>query len=265
MNLKAGLLAAMTIVGLCGNAAADPVPARLPASAPAPAPVVPVKHPDFSGIWQLAVPERVILPEYNGEFTPAAKANLDHFHKYYNGDDADPATKVCLSKGMPWSALIRARDYPVEIYQTEDRIIMMYELYDQWRSIRINGAPKPDNYPESLMGYSVGHWEGDTLVIETTGLAPLNPIGPNQRSASAKIVERWQFKQDPELGRLLVVDLVQDDPEVYVRPAVGHNEMKRAAADVVVGGYNCSSSLWDQHVARMEQAIAGQKAGKARH
>lgn len=279
MNLKYGCLVALAILAMPGSALADPssAPARptaeplaaisAPAEASAQTPAPAAKHPNFAGVWQLTSMDRVIMPESNGEFTPQAKANLDHFKQYYKGEDADPAVKVCLSKGMPWSSLIRARDYPVEIYQAEDRIIMLYELYDQWRSIRINGAPKPDNYPESVNGYSVAHWDGDTLVIETTGMLALNPIGPHQRSASAKIVERWHLKQDPELGELLVVDLVQDDPEVYVKPAVGHNEMKRAAPDVVVGGYNCGASLWDDHVARMEQAIAARqarKAGKAR-
>jgi hypothetical protein len=162
---------------------------------------------------------------------------------------------MCLSKGMPWPMLIRARDYPVEIYQTADRIVMMFELYDVYRNIMINGAPKPANYPESPQGWSVAHWEGKTLVIETSGMPPLNPIGPNLRGNGAKIVERWSLGQDPVYGQTLVVDLVQDDPEVFVAPAKGRNILKRAAPDVVVGGYNCSSSLWDAHVDQREQEI----------
>lgn len=262
MNLKRGLLAAAALAILPGCAAAAPsaAPAAMPAPQPVPvvAPDTAAKRPDFSGVWQLADPERAVLPEFNGEFTPEAKANREHFKKYYQGEDADPAVKVCLSKGMPWSALIRARDYPVEIYQTNDRIIMMFELYDQWRTIRINGAPKPDNYPDSPNGYSVGHWEGDTLVIETTGMAPLNPIGPNLRGSNAKVTERWHLAKDPQFGETLVVDLVQEDPEVFVKPGTGHNEMRRAPADVVVGGYNCSSALWDDHVERMEAEITKQ-------
>lgn len=213
-------------------------------------------RPNFAGVWQLASPERAVLPEFNGELTPEAKANHEHFLKYYNGEDADPAIKVCLNKGMPWTALIRARDYPMEIYQTEDRLFLMFELYDQYRTIRINGDPKPDNYPDGPNGYSVAHWEGDTLVIETTGLSPLNPIGPNLRGSEAKVTERWQLKQDPEYGEVLVVDLIQDDPEIYVKPAHGHNELRRAPAGTVVGGYGCAASLWDAHVERMEEKIA---------
>ncbi|OYU45405.1 MAG: hypothetical protein CFE44_07655 [Burkholderiales bacterium PBB4] len=247
MNSKVALLAALAAVAL-------PVATR--AEAPAASP------PASVSAAPVAYPERVELPEFHGEFTEEAKANMAHFKANYHGDDADPAVKTCLSKGMPWSALIRARDYPVEVYQTDDRIIMMFELYDQFRNIRIDGAPMPENYPESPNGYSVAHWEGDTLVIETTGMPALNPIGPNLRGNGAKVPARWSFKQAPQFGQLFVIDLVQDDPEVYAKPASGHNEMKRAAADVVVGGYNCSAGLWDDFVARKEAMIAKQKPTK---
>ena len=217
-------------------------------------------HPDFSGVWKLADPARVVMPETNGTLTPEAKANLEHFRKYYKGEDADPAVKVCLAKGMPWTSLIRARDYPVDIYQTKDRVIMTFELYDMYRTIFIDGPPKPDYYPDGPNGYSVGHWEGDTLVIETTGIMPLNPIGPNLRGSDTKIVERWTMKKDPEFGDLIVIDLDQYDPETYVGPAHGHNELARSPAGTVVGGYGCSASLWDAFVEKKEAEIsAGQE------
>lgn len=249
---------ALLAAPLCANSApANPAPPEAaPVSVTAVEATPSESRPNFAGVWQLASPERVILPEFNGQLTPEAAANRQHFRDNYHGDDADPAIKVCLSKGMPWTALIRARDYPVEIYQTADRIIMMFELYDQYRSIRIDGAPMPEYYPAGPNGYSVARWEGDTLVIETTGLSPLNPIGPNLRGSEARITERWQIKQDPEFGEVLVVDLEQEDPEVYVTPAQGHNELRRAPQGTVVGGYGCSESLWDAHVEQIERRIA---------
>ena len=262
---KLPLISALTLAAASASHAAAPAATTPAPPAPTAAPAASVeKHPDFSGVWQLASPERIVTPDQTGEFTPEAKANLEHFRKFYHGDDADPAASVCLNKGLPWSALIRARDYPTEIYQTPDRIIVMLELYDQYRNIRINGAPKPDNFPESWNGYSVAHWEGDTLVIETTGLAQINPIGPNLRSRQAKVTERWHLKQDPELGELLVVDLVQEDPEVYAKPGTGHGEMKRAPAGTVVGGYGCTTALWDAHVEKVEERIRKEAEAAAR-
>lgn len=256
MFLKLGKLAGVASLALIAMPGCAGAPVAT-ASASAPAASMPAQgRPNFSGVWILTTADRVVMPETNGELTPEAKANLDHFKKYYEGDNADPAIKVCLLKGMPWTSLIRARDYPVEIDQRDDRIYMMFELYDQYRAIRIGGAPKPDTYPDSPNGYSVAHWEGDTLVIETSGLMPLNPIGPNLRGMNAKVTERWSLKQDPEYGEVLVVDLEQDDPDVYVKPAKGHNEMRRAPEGTVVGGYGCSISLWDGFVEKMEEEIA---------
>lgn len=260
MKRTLAIVLAVTIQPLAACAVHAGAPAATPIAAPAAAPVVAPapapKHPSFAGVWQLAASERVYLPETNGTLTPEAKASIEHFKKFYKGDDADPAVKVCLNKGMPWTALSRARDYPTEIIQYDDNIFIKHELYDQYRHIRMNGPAKPDNYPESPNGWSVAHWEGDTLVIETTGLPALNLIGPNLRGNNAKVVERWTLKQDPELGELWVVDLDQIDPEIYTGPAHGHVEMRRAAPGTVVGGYNCSAALWDEHVSRMEERIA---------
>ncbi len=212
---------------------------------------------DFSGIWRVINADRVVLPgaNGNGKRTSEAQAQYDHYLKYYPGDVGDPAIHACLAKGMPWQMLSRGRNYPVEIYQTADRVIMFFELYDLYRNIRIDGPPKPDNYAASASGYSVARWEGDTLVIETTGLSPFNPIGPFLRSGDARITERWTLKQDPEHGKILTVDLLQNDPNVYAEPARGHTEWEPAEPGTVVGGYGCTSDLWDQYVADREAEL----------
>lgn len=267
MRFKSAILTgAAVLVTVASSACAQTKVATAPAAAapaPAAAPAA-VKRPNFAGIWQLTTMERAVIPEQSGEFTPEAKAARDHFMANYKGEDADPAVAVCLVKGMPWTSLIRARDYAQEIYQTEDRIIVMYELYDQYRNIHINGGPKPEGYNDNPQGYSVAHWEGDTLVIETTGMTPLNMISPTPRGSNAKIVERWQLKNDPVYGETLVIDLEQIDPEVYVKPARGHNELRRSPPGTSVGGYGCSAALWDQHVDKVEARLAAQKAKGAK-
>ena len=62
------------------------------------------------------------------------------------------------------------------------------------------------------------------------------------------MTERWQLGQHPEYGQVLEVDITVEDPEIFVTPARAHQVYKRSAAGVVPGGYNCSSSLWDDHI-----------------
>jgi hypothetical protein len=99
-------------------------------------------------------------------------------------------------------------------------------------------------------------------MIETTGLSPLNPIGPNMRGPLAKVIERWQLKRDEKFGEVLVVDIEQIDPNVYVKSAHAHNEMRRAPAGTAVGGYGCSAALWDDWVEKVESSLATKKKSK---
>ena len=230
-------------------AAADPVPAAAPAPASQlRANMLNAGPVDFSGVWETAKLELVVLPEVAGKMTPEAQARADLFRKLADPVRDDPA-KVCLIKGMPWTMLGRARNYPTEIVQYPDRIFMVFELYDQFRQIRLDGTAKPDDFGPSPSGWSTGRWEGQTLVVETTGLPVLNTFGVMQRTEEAKITERWQLGQHPEFGQVLEVDITVEDPEIFVGPARAHQVYKRSAPGVVPGGYNCSSALWDDHIA----------------
>jgi hypothetical protein len=142
----------------------------------------------------------------------------------------------------------RARNYPTEIIQYPDRIFMVFELYDQFRQIHLDGTPKPADFGPSPSGWSVGHWEGQSLVIETTGMPTLNLFGVMQRTEDAKVTERWQLGQHPDYGEVLNVDITVEDPAIFATPARAHQVFKRSKPGVVPGGYNCSSSLWDDHI-----------------
>lgn len=224
-------------------AAASPLRANLPNAGPI----------DFSGVWETAKLELVVLPEVAGQMTPEAKARAEQFRQKADPVIDDPA-KVCLIKGMPWTMLGRARNYPTEIIQYPDRIFMVFELYDQFRQVRLDGAQKPADFGPAPSGWSVGRWEGQTLVIETTGLPTLNLFGIMQRTEEAKITERWQLEQNAEFGQVLAVDITVEDPEVFAVPARAHQIFKRSKPGVVPGGYNCSLSLWDDHLERRKAA-----------
>lgn len=251
-----------TIIGTLAAALAAPVAAaEAPASPAAAAPAsqlranMPNAGPvDFSGVWETAKLELVVLPEVAGKMTPEAQARADLFRKLADPVRDDPA-KVCLIKGMPWTMLGRARNYPTEIIQYPDRIFMVFELYDQFRQVHLDGTPKPDDFGPSPSGWSTARWEGQELVVETTGLPVLNTFGVMQRTEEAKVTERWHLGQHPEFGQVLEVDITVDDPEIFAQPARAHQVFKRSAPGVVPGGYNCSSSLWDDHIDRRKAEL----------
>jgi len=88
--------------------------------------------------------------------------------KKQNGatDKSDPHT-YCDPVGMPRADLSKR---PIEIVETQDEVYIFYEEDHSWRQIYLDGRPLPDPPDPSYLGYSVGKWDGDTLVVETAGL-----------------------------------------------------------------------------------------------
>lgn len=217
-----------------------------------------VETPSFSGIWQSADLELVVMPGGdNPPYTQWARDNITHYNKHYDPVVADTA-KVCLLKGMPYTMLLRPRDYPVEIIQTEDYVVMSFELYDTHRIIRIGETRVPESRPISGNGYSIAHWEGNTLVIKTTGMTSLlgpQPDGPYMRSEDAVITESWNLGQHPEHGEVLEVDMVIEDPQIFVEPAKARMVFSRSEPGIAVGGYNCSEALWSDYIYQLEQQL----------
>ena len=108
----------------------------------------------------------------------------------------------------------------VEVYQAKDRpdrIFLFYEVIHTWRTIWMNNRPMPDNggVPRAL-GYSLGHWEGNDLIVDTTGFSDwgwLNRSG-YPHSDALHVVERFH-RADQEHMRL---DVTLNDPKAYANP-----------------------------------------------
>lgn len=108
----------------------------------------------------------------------------------------------------------------VEFYQSKDRpdrMFLFYEVLHTWRTIWMNGRPMPDNggVPRAL-GYSLGHWEGNDLVVDTTGYSDwgwVNRAG-YPHSDALHVVERFH-RIDRDHMRL---DLTLNDPKAFAQP-----------------------------------------------
>ena len=147
--------------------------------------------------------------------------------------------------------------FPVQILQGANQIVMLNEWVAVPRRIYMDGRGHPSDLDPTWLGHSVGHWEGDVLVIDTVGLngraRPLNGYAANAVSstkASANdarlpssdqmhIVERLRLVDD---GRLLEVSMTITDPKTYLHPfsSVGYLERR---PDIDVQEYYCADNL----------------------
>src|SRR5437867_8468415 len=179
----------------------------------APLPRTPEGKPDLSGIWQVEInPYRFSLTQALKDeaiFRPAAQAVLTERVKDFHRED--PVTN-CLPTGP--SEILNAM---YRIIQTPTIVALLYESgTGRFRQIYMDGRKLPKDPNPTWLGYSVGHWEGDTLVVESAGFNDrtwLDRVG-HPHSEKLRVTER-----------LLRVDfghmqyqITFDDPETLTKP-----------------------------------------------
>jgi hypothetical protein len=123
------------------------------------------------------------------------------------------------SAGPPMLPLLYNNNY--QIVQTRDEVAIDVEMVHDVRHIRLTDKHVPPNV-KLWMGDSIGHWEGDTLVVETTNLRPEQ----NFRGASvgSKIVERFTRVSPDQIKYSFTVD----DPQIYTAPYTGEVALNAA-------------------------------------
>jgi hypothetical protein len=172
------------------------------------------KLPDWSGIWEVTFGGG---PRGAGEppsFTPAYAAMLKEYQdKTRSGEIEDGPAANCVPNGMP---TIMTQPYPLEILFTPGKVTMVIEAYSQWRQIFTDGRKHPEDPDLTWNGHSIGHWEGDTLVVDTVGFAPDTFLGMGGMRHSAKmhIVERMRLSA-PDV---LAIETTISDPEALTKP-----------------------------------------------
>lgn len=125
---------------------------------------------------------------------------------------ADPPAQ-CLPPGMP---RLMIEPFPFELIQRPDVVYIMHEYMSQNRRIYTSDKrPPPVPFP-TYNGYSVGHWEGDTLVVETTGLEENTVLDTTHISHSdqLKVLERFRLLSPTKLEDQITLI----DPKAFVGP-----------------------------------------------
>jgi hypothetical protein len=207
------------------------MPARVlaqgPRGAPAPPPIVtgdplrrdimaPENVPDISGTWQPQTFFRTISPMDGGStpFLPWARTFFENrAAAEAKGEPLFDPNANCLPSGVP---RVLPTPYPYDIVQTADAIMIGIEVMHSFRIIHMDGRPMPADFKPSYLGYSRGHWEGDVLVVETTGLNGYTQVDEEGRpkSSAMKITERIAKRAPDTLENTYTID----DPKTYSRP-----------------------------------------------
>jgi hypothetical protein len=124
----------------------------------------------------------------------------------------DTEAANCLPPGMP---RIMSWPYPVQVLVTPGEVTLVLEGDMQVRHIHTDGRSHPSDPDLTFNGDSIGHWEGDALVVDTVGLAPQAAIAQGvAHSSSEHIVERFRLSQ-PDL---LEVNTRVEDPATLAKP-----------------------------------------------
>jgi hypothetical protein len=131
----------------------------------------------------------------------------------------DRVSRGCAPKGMP---TIMEQAYPMEFVKEGSKILQRLEEYDTVRTIHMYGNAQATRTRTTLLGHSIGRWDGDSLIVTTTNISwPfIDPDGvPQSRSSTLK--ERFTPSRD---GTRLQYTLTITDPETFTTPVV----LKRA-------------------------------------
>ena len=182
--------------------------------------------PDLSGLWSrlrdAAIPrgyEMYILDygKTDSPMTPSSAAKYKITGAMYHGDDpstvlSDPVFQ-CFPPGVPRIYLF---NFPVQIVQIPGQVLMLFE-YDHFvRRIYTDGRPHDSEQGPLWMGDSIGKWEGDTLVVDTTNFNDktfIDRVG-RPHSDALHLVERMRRIDQNSLEIAFTVD----DPKAYTKP-----------------------------------------------
>lgn len=222
----APLLAAAMLLAACSQEPAAPA-------------VTTASVPDFSGYWELRADSKHVT---EASVTPEGKAlAASYMPKVTDGNILTHASRWCQHLGVPF---IMGDSAPLSILQTKTEMAIIAEVQSAARHIYLDGRsfPGAEVFDPTTNGFSVGHFEGDVLVVETQGFnAYGNPgiPGGGARTPNSKLTERFQLKEG---GEQLSVTFTWEDPKMFTKPHTYDFTYYRAPPDTYALEYFCDAS-----------------------
>ena len=168
-------------------------------------------HPDLSGNWQPNAIDKNVDMVGSGVDVPMLPATQALYKKHKESLSKDDPEARCLPPGVPRT---NTTPYPWTIVQTPKLIVIVYEGGAHvWRKIFMDGRPHDPTVELTWLGDSTGHWEGDTLVVETVGQNDITWLDQSgiPHSTDMKVTERFTRT---DFGHLELVHII-DDPKTF--------------------------------------------------
>jgi hypothetical protein len=220
------LLALLSILGLFGTPAVGQT-SKTGSSTPS-------STPDLSGFWELKydsenVPRASLTPTM-AEADPDAQARRDA-----------TAIRWCNHVGMPFLMGVLS---PLDIRQGRLEVAIASEAVSAARHIYITGVghPNTDTYDPQSNGHSIGHWEGNTLVVDTVGFSDQGVTripGGGIRTPDSHLIERFRVLDG---GKRLSVVFTWEDPKVFSKPHTYEFRYYKAPAGTYARELFCDAS-----------------------
>ena len=168
------------------------------------------------------------------------------------GPEDRPLTERCLTgflTGPPLTTVIEYNDY-LQIFQTENTVAILIEMVNDSRIVPLDGRPHVPETVRQWLGNSRGHWEGDTLVVETRNFSDKTTF--NGSGMNMHVTERFtRISED-----VIEYDYRIDDPDSFTAPWAARSPL--ALSDVPIYEYACH-----EHNRSMEFMLSGARAQEA--
>jgi hypothetical protein len=201
------------------------------------------KLPDWSGVWDFdysaGAPGGGLVRPAPPHLTPEYAAKFAAYkERQKKGEEQQTSTANCVPPGMPQ---IMAQPYPVEFLFTPGKVTVAIEAYSQMRRIFTDGRKHPEDPDPTFQGNSIGHWEGDTLVVDTIAFIPTSQIAPGVgHSDQMRITERIRKASDD----VMEIKQTIEDPKVLLEPYTSLKHYRRHK-DWEIEEYICSQNNHD--------------------
>jgi hypothetical protein len=154
-----------------------------------------------------------ILADFKPEDAPLLPAAAESYRQHLQSAGKDFQTSRCLPAGVPAANLL---PIPFKLIQTPQQIVLLYEADTTFRQIFTDGRKLPDDPQPSWLGYSVGRWEGDWMVVDSAGFndkAWLDAFG-HIHSDALRVTERFHRR---DFGHMQA-EVRLDDPKTFTKP-----------------------------------------------
>jgi hypothetical protein len=170
--------------------------------------------PDLSGIWRAADGKylaNIAADQGEAPFQPWAESL---YKERVANLGKDRPSGRCLPHAVPDNMMVRSG--PFKIIQTPGVIVILFEEMNHFRQIFTDGRGFPEIKEQTWLGYSIGKWDGDTLVVETIGFHDRswldNPGHPH--SEAMRVTERFKRRDFGHMD----IQITIDDPKAYTKP-----------------------------------------------